>query len=98
MDDPATHPRRVLLARRPMMTIGRSPRHRGGLRLGGLRFQGKELFVDNEDPLPDCPGTTTQPRQPTGQISGWKQIINTLAMTYGDRLGINDANAFTRES
>jgi transposase-like protein len=26
---------------------------------------------------------------PTGQIHGWKQILNTLAMTYGDRLGIN---------
>jgi putative transposase len=26
---------------------------------------------------------------PTGQISGWKSILNTLAMTYGDRLGIN---------
>jgi transposase-like protein len=26
---------------------------------------------------------------PTGQISGWKQILNTLSMTYGDRLGIN---------
>jgi putative transposase len=26
---------------------------------------------------------------PTGQINGWKAILNTLAMTYGDRLGIN---------
>ena len=26
---------------------------------------------------------------PTGQIHGWKSILNTLAMTYGDRLGIN---------
>jgi transposase-like protein len=26
---------------------------------------------------------------PTGQINGWKSILNTLAMTYGDRLGIN---------
>ena len=26
---------------------------------------------------------------PTGQINGWKQILNTFAMTYGDRLGIN---------
>jgi len=26
---------------------------------------------------------------PTGQINGWKQILNTLAMTYGDRLGLN---------
>jgi len=26
---------------------------------------------------------------PTGEISGWKAILNTLAMTYGDRLGIN---------
>jgi transposase-like protein len=26
---------------------------------------------------------------PTGQINGWKQILNTLAITYGDRLGLN---------
>lgn len=26
---------------------------------------------------------------PTGQISGWKNILNVLSMTYGDRLGIN---------
>ncbi len=26
---------------------------------------------------------------PTGQISGWKAILNTLSVTYGDRLGIN---------
>lgn len=26
---------------------------------------------------------------PTGQIAGWKAILNTLSMTYGDRLGIN---------
>lgn len=26
---------------------------------------------------------------PTGQINGWKQILNVLAMTYGDRLGIH---------
>ena len=26
---------------------------------------------------------------PTGQINGWKAILNTLAMTYGDRLGTN---------
>ena len=26
---------------------------------------------------------------PTGQISGWKSILNTLAMTYGERLEIN---------
>jgi putative transposase len=26
---------------------------------------------------------------PTGQINGWKSILNTLAMTYGDRLGLN---------
>ncbi len=25
---------------------------------------------------------------PTGQISGWKSILNTLAITYGDRLGL----------
>ena len=26
---------------------------------------------------------------PTGQISGWKAILNTLAITYGDRLNLN---------
>jgi putative transposase len=26
---------------------------------------------------------------PTGRISGWKSILNTLAITYGDRLNIN---------
>jgi len=26
---------------------------------------------------------------PNGQINGWKQILNVLAMTYGDRLGMN---------
>jgi len=26
---------------------------------------------------------------PTGEINGWKAILNTLAMTYGDPLGIN---------
>ncbi len=26
---------------------------------------------------------------PTGQIAGWKAILNTLSITYGDRLGIN---------
>ena len=26
---------------------------------------------------------------PTGQVNGWKAILNTLSMTYGDRLGIN---------
>jgi len=26
---------------------------------------------------------------PTGQIAGWKNILNVLAMTYGDRLNIN---------
>jgi transposase-like protein len=26
---------------------------------------------------------------PTGQINGWKSILNTLAITYGDRLNIN---------
>ncbi len=25
---------------------------------------------------------------PTGQINGWKSILNPFAMTYGDRLGI----------
>lgn len=26
---------------------------------------------------------------PTGQIAGWKGILNVLTMTYGDRLGLN---------
>ena len=26
---------------------------------------------------------------PTGKINGWKSILNTLAMTYGDRLILN---------
>lgn len=26
---------------------------------------------------------------PTGQIAGWKNILNVLTMTYGDRLGLN---------
>ncbi|GAB3131457.1 hypothetical protein GCM10027289_17670 [Tsukamurella serpentis] len=26
---------------------------------------------------------------PTGQIAGWKSILNTLAITYGDRLEVN---------
>lgn len=26
---------------------------------------------------------------PTGQINGWKSILNTLSITYGDRLGLN---------
>jgi hypothetical protein len=26
---------------------------------------------------------------PTGQINGWKGILSTLAITYGDRLEIN---------
>ena len=26
---------------------------------------------------------------PTGQINGWKSILNVLSMTYGDRLGLN---------
>ncbi|PWJ22826.1 transposase-like protein [Branchiibius hedensis] len=26
---------------------------------------------------------------PTGQIAGWKNILNVLSMTYGDRLGLN---------
>jgi len=26
---------------------------------------------------------------PTGRIPGWKNILNTLAITYGDRLNIN---------
>jgi putative transposase len=28
-------------------------------------------------------------QNPTGEIAGWKAILNTLAMTYGDRPGLN---------
>jgi hypothetical protein len=30
-----------------------------------------------------------QSQQPTGTIPAWKSILNTLAITYGDRLNIN---------
>ncbi len=26
---------------------------------------------------------------PTGQVAGWKNILNILSLTYGDRLGLN---------
>jgi hypothetical protein len=29
---------------------------------------------------------------PNGQVAGWKAISNTLAPTYGDSLGINEAD------
>jgi len=29
------------------------------------------------------------PANPTGRINGWKAILNTLAITYGDRLPSN---------
>ena len=28
-------------------------------------------------------------QNPTGEVHGWKDILNTLALTYGDRLGLN---------
>ena len=31
----------------------------------------------------------TNTSNPTGQINGWKSILNVLAMTYGERLEIN---------
>ena len=31
----------------------------------------------------------TNKSNPTGQINGWKSILNVLAMTYGERLEIN---------
>ena len=35
---------------------------------------------------------------PTGPIASWKAILNTLSITYGDRLGINQAEApYTKE-
>ena len=36
-----------------------------------------------------CLERQTNRPNPTGQINGWKSILNTLAMTYGDRLEIN---------
>ena len=45
--------------------------------------------VGDEDPLPHRPRKDTQPFEPTGKITGWKSIPNTLAITYGDRLNIN---------
>jgi len=42
-------------------------------------------------PLPDRQRKTAEPGQPTGQINCSKAMLNTLAMTYGDRLGINQA-------
>ena len=34
-------------------------------------------------------GTTGKQGNPTGQINGWKSILNTLAIAYLDRLDIN---------
>src|SRR5262249_22433810 len=36
-------------------------------------------------------GRETRPTRstPTGKINGWKNILNTLAITYGDRLTVN---------
>jgi hypothetical protein len=42
-----------------------------------------------EDPLPDSAGRRPNRSNPTGQINDWKHILNTLAITYGDRLGLN---------
>ena len=42
-----------------------------------------------EGPLPDRPGTPAEPHQPTRKINGWKSILNTLAVTFGDRLTIH---------
>ncbi|GAB3622379.1 hypothetical protein GCM10027418_04610 [Mariniluteicoccus endophyticus] len=33
---------------------------------------------------------------PTGQIAGWKNILNVLALTYGDRLGLNQPTPLTQ--
>lgn len=36
-----------------------------------------------------CMDRQTDRPNPTGQINGWKSILNTLAMTYGERLEVN---------
>jgi hypothetical protein len=33
---------------------------------------------------------------PTGQINGWKNILNVLTMTYGDRLRLNSPMPLTQ--
>jgi hypothetical protein len=33
--------------------------------------------------------SAAEPDHPTGRINGWKSILNTLAITYGDRLTVN---------
>jgi hypothetical protein len=38
---------------------------------------------------PDSPAPQPNRSNPTGKISGWKSILNTLAITYGDRPTIN---------
>jgi hypothetical protein len=37
------------------------------------------------------PPATRRPDRsnPTGKINGWKNFLNTLGITYGDRLNIN---------
>ncbi|MGH9025789.1 MAG: hypothetical protein ACRDWD_06715 [Acidimicrobiia bacterium] len=38
----------------------------------------------------DCPGAEAQ--TPTGKINGWKTILNTLTVHYGDRVTANTIN------
>jgi putative transposase len=42
----------------------------------------KILYLPVREPRPNR-------ANPTSQINGWKSILNSLPMTYGDRLGIN---------
>jgi len=46
------------------------------------RSHGNTLYLTAEERRPNR-------ANPTGQINGWKSILNTPAMTYGDRLGTN---------
>ena len=45
--------------------------------------------VGDESPLPG--GVASRSHRPnfTGRIAGWKNILNVLSMTYGDRPGLN---------
>jgi hypothetical protein len=42
-----------------------------------------------ESALPGGHATGEERPNPTGQINGWKNILNVLSMTYSDHLGIN---------
>jgi putative transposase len=57
------------------------------------RPQERNLFRNEQSALKVLYLAALERRQnranPTGEIAGWKAILNTLAMTYGDRLGLN---------